>query len=191
MAGGRVDEVADNVFAVSGRINSTWGGGLVDMVRSPRLLEIIEADGLIETAGGKGERFVAGLRPVAETVGGAVTNVRGRGLMVALDLPDGTGGTRCWPTCESTSTYWPCPAATARSGSGRPCRSPTPSWTRRSRPSAVVDRVGPETEQAENNPARRQTPVPAASTRTVCSTRTDTSISTKSTMINSVVDGHR
>src|SRR5215207_7435404 len=26
MAGGRVDEVPDNVFAVSGRINSTWGG---------------------------------------------------------------------------------------------------------------------------------------------------------------------
>ena len=27
MAGGRVDEVPDNVFKVSGRINSTWGGG--------------------------------------------------------------------------------------------------------------------------------------------------------------------
>ena len=35
MAGGRVDEVADNVFAVSSRINSTWGGNLVDMVRVP------------------------------------------------------------------------------------------------------------------------------------------------------------
>lgn len=51
MAGGRVDEVPDNVFAVSGRINSTWGGGLVDMVRSTRLLEIIEAEGLIEQPG--------------------------------------------------------------------------------------------------------------------------------------------
>ena len=37
MAGGRVDEVPDNVFQVSGRINSTWGGGLVDMVRSRRV----------------------------------------------------------------------------------------------------------------------------------------------------------
>ena len=35
MAGGRVDEVPGNVFQTSGRINSTWGGGLVDMVRSP------------------------------------------------------------------------------------------------------------------------------------------------------------
>ena len=30
----RIDEVADNVFSVSSRINSTWGGNLVDMVRS-------------------------------------------------------------------------------------------------------------------------------------------------------------
>ena len=54
MAGGRVDEVPENVFAVSGRINSTWGGGLTDMVRSRRILEIIEAEGLIEAAGPKG-----------------------------------------------------------------------------------------------------------------------------------------
>ncbi len=30
MAGRRVDEIGDNVFTVSGRINSTWGGGLAD-----------------------------------------------------------------------------------------------------------------------------------------------------------------
>ncbi|TDC52274.1 L-lysine 6-transaminase [Jiangella ureilytica] len=88
MAGGRVDEVADNVFTVSGRINSTWGGGLADMVRSRRLLEIIERDGLVEAARAKGERFLAGLRAVA-TETGAVSNVRGRGLMLACDLPDG------------------------------------------------------------------------------------------------------
>ena len=50
MAGRRVDEVADNVFAVSSRINSTWGGNLVDMVRSRRILEVIESDGLMVRA---------------------------------------------------------------------------------------------------------------------------------------------
>ena len=50
MAGGRVDDVADNVFAVSSRINSTWGGNLTDMVRSRRILETIEADGLLANA---------------------------------------------------------------------------------------------------------------------------------------------
>ena len=47
MAGGRVDEVADNVFVVWSRINSTWGGNLTDMVRVRRILEVIERDGLI------------------------------------------------------------------------------------------------------------------------------------------------
>ena len=87
MAGGRVDEVADNVFTVSGRINSTWGGGLADMVRSRRNLEIIEQEGLIEAATGKGDHFVAGLQSVADAMPDALSNVRGRGLMVAVDLP--------------------------------------------------------------------------------------------------------
>jgi L-lysine 6-transaminase len=88
MAGGRVDEVPDNVFAVSGRINSTWGGGLTDMVRCRRLLEIIESAGLIDAARSKGARLVAGLQSIASETG-RLDNVRGRGLLVACDLPDG------------------------------------------------------------------------------------------------------
>src|SRR6201996_7756929 len=41
MAGRRVDEIADNVFTVASRINSTWGGNLTDMVRARRILEIV------------------------------------------------------------------------------------------------------------------------------------------------------
>jgi L-lysine 6-transaminase len=89
MAGGRVDEVPENVFVVPGRINSTWGGGLVDMVRSRRILEIIEAESLIANAAVQGDHFVAGLREVAQQTG-LITNVRGRGLFVACDLPDRT-----------------------------------------------------------------------------------------------------
>ena len=100
MAGGRVDEVPDNVFAVSGRINSTWGGGLVDMVRSRRMLEIIEAEGLIEAAGPKGARLRDRPQAIADGHRTRSSNVRGRGLFVACDLPDtrhrATGGR---PTC--------------------------------------------------------------------------------------------
>jgi L-lysine 6-transaminase len=85
MAGGRIDEVPDNVFTVSGRINSTWGGGLVDMVRSRRMLEIIESEGLIEQAGPKGVQLVAGLEELRDETG-LISNVRGRGLFVAFDL---------------------------------------------------------------------------------------------------------
>ncbi len=87
MAGGRVDEVADNVFEVSGRINSTWGGGLTDMVRSRRLLEIIEREGLVEAVGPKGQRMLTGLKGVAAKSGGLITNVRGRGFFLAFTLP--------------------------------------------------------------------------------------------------------
>ncbi len=86
MAGGRVDEIPDNVFRVSGRINSTWGGNLVDMVRAKRILEIVESDNLIEAAAAKGNRLVDGLNAVALMVG-TISNVRGRGLFAACDLP--------------------------------------------------------------------------------------------------------
>jgi L-lysine 6-transaminase len=88
MAGRRVDDVPNNVFEVSSRINSTWGGGLVDMVRSRRLLEIIEADGLFDHAAKLGEQFQSGLRDLGDRHASLVSNVRGRGLMCALDFPD-------------------------------------------------------------------------------------------------------
>jgi L-lysine 6-transaminase len=83
MAGGRVDEVPDNVFRVPSRINSTWGGNLTDMVRSRRYLEVVESEGLVERAGVLGKRLLDGLATVP-----GITNVRGRGLFVAFDLPD-------------------------------------------------------------------------------------------------------
>ena len=82
MAGGRVDEVPDNVFRVPSRINSTWGGNLTDMVRSRRQLEVIAEDGLIDRAAVLGKRLLDDLRDVP-----GIDNVRGRGLFVAFDLP--------------------------------------------------------------------------------------------------------
>jgi L-lysine 6-transaminase len=59
MAGGRVDEVPDNVFATSSRINSTWGGSLTDMVASRRILEVVESERLIERAAELGPACLA------------------------------------------------------------------------------------------------------------------------------------
>jgi L-lysine 6-transaminase len=89
MAGRRVDQVPDNVFVTSGRINSTWGGGLADMVRSRRLLEVIERDDLVTNAAERGAHLLAGLQSLQQQHPSLVSNVRGRGLMCALDLPDG------------------------------------------------------------------------------------------------------
>jgi L-lysine 6-transaminase len=86
MAGRRVDEVADNVFAVPSRINSTWGGNLTDMVRARRILEVIESEALVDRAGFVGAHLLHELRGLAAKHP-ELTDVRGRGLMCAATLP--------------------------------------------------------------------------------------------------------
>ncbi len=87
MAGGRVDDVPDNVFAVSSRLNSTWGGNLTDMVRARRILEVIHDGKLVDAAAALGTHLLARLRELA-TRYDVVTEVRGRGLMCAFTAPD-------------------------------------------------------------------------------------------------------
>ncbi len=87
MAGGKVDEIEDNVFAVSSRINSTWGGNLTDMVRARHTLEIIESERLTERAAEVGGWLLGELQALAERQP-LVSNPRGRGLLCAFSLPD-------------------------------------------------------------------------------------------------------
>lgn len=87
MAGRRVDEVADNVFAVPSRVNSTWGGNLADMVRARRILEVIEAERLFDRAAERGAYLHARLDELASEFPGMVLDPRGRGLMCAFSLP--------------------------------------------------------------------------------------------------------
>ena len=114
----RIDDVESNVFHVSSRINSTWGGNLADMVRSARYLQIIQEDGLVENARRVGERFKEELLRV-EAEFEQVSNTRGRGLMLAFDLPDGEQRdelrTRCWDLGFATLACGP------RSIRFRPC----------------------------------------------------------------------
>jgi len=86
MAGPRLDEVKDNCFRLPGRISSTWGGNFTDYVRSTHFLRIIEQERLVENARVKGEVFLAELQALARRFP-TVTAVRGRGLMLAFDLP--------------------------------------------------------------------------------------------------------
>jgi len=87
LVGPRVDEEPQNVFRVSSRINSTWGGNLTDMVRAARYLEIIEQDRLLENARSVGRHLLEGLQALQRELGGLLTNARGLGLMIAFDLP--------------------------------------------------------------------------------------------------------
>ena len=96
MATERVDEVDENVFTVSGRINSTWGGNLVDFVRGARYLEVISDEGLVANAFDVGRYFLTSLQDWAEKQNGLITNVRGRGLMLAFDTPSADFRAKLW-----------------------------------------------------------------------------------------------
>ena len=88
--GERVDEEENNVFHESSRLNSTWGGNVVDMVRITLYMEIIAAENLVDQAATNGDYLVAKLHDIQADFDGLVSNVRGRGLFAAFDLPDGT-----------------------------------------------------------------------------------------------------
>jgi L-lysine 6-transaminase len=89
LAGPRIDEEPDNVFKVSSRLNSTWGGNLVDMVRCQRYLVIIDEDGLVQNAATVGAHLLAGLDALQARKPAIFSNARGRGLMCAIDFADG------------------------------------------------------------------------------------------------------
>ncbi|MDR3669439.1 MAG: L-lysine 6-transaminase [Holophaga sp.] len=84
-AGARLDEV-ESVFQVPSRINSTWGGNLVDMVRGTRIIEVMREENLIEFSARQGERLLRGLQEIHRDFPDFTSNPRGKGLFCALDL---------------------------------------------------------------------------------------------------------
>ncbi|MBT4734982.1 MAG: L-lysine 6-transaminase, partial [Candidatus Marinimicrobia bacterium] len=84
----RIDEVEKNVFHESSRLNSTWGGNLVDMVRFTLYLEVIEKENLVNNAAKMGDYLLDELSSLANDYEN-VSNIRGKGLFCAFDLPSG------------------------------------------------------------------------------------------------------
>ena len=110
MATERVDSVSDNVFHQSSRINSTWGGNLVDMVRCTKYLEVMDGERLVDHAAAMGDRFIAGLNDLAARHT-AASNPRGRGLLTAITLPSEEERDRfrqmLWEGGLATLPSWP------------------------------------------------------------------------------------
>jgi len=86
LVGNKVDEVENNVFRVPSRINSTWGGNLVDMVRATQIMQIIEEDKLCDNAASVGQYLKDQLESLAIKYD-QISNVRGKGLLCAFDFP--------------------------------------------------------------------------------------------------------
>ena len=86
-AGQRIDEVDGHVFKESSRLNSTWGGNLVDMVRFTLCLEIIEQENLISQVVENGAYLKLGIETIQSRYDN-VSNARNLGLFGAFDLPN-------------------------------------------------------------------------------------------------------
>ena len=82
---------------------STFGGNPLACAAALAMLEVLEADGLVERSARLGESFRAALRGLAHP---AVREVRGLGLMVGVELP-GRRRRSC-AVCRS-GACWPCP----------------------------------------------------------------------------------
>ena len=85
-AGNRLNEVENHVFHESSRINSTFGGNLVDMVRFTIYTEILQQENLVNKAMKNGQYLLSKLRIMENNFGDRVSNSRGRGLFCAFDF---------------------------------------------------------------------------------------------------------
>jgi L-lysine 6-transaminase len=82
----RIEDV-DHCFKVSSRINSTFGGNLVDMIRCKQFIRIIEDEQTLAHAKEIGPRVVQCLKTL-ERKYPQISQFRHMGTWVAFDLPD-------------------------------------------------------------------------------------------------------
>jgi ornithine--oxo-acid transaminase len=79
-----------------GQHGSTFGGNPLACAVARAALRVLVEEGMVENAARMGERMLAGLRALS---GDRVREVRGRGLMMAVELHPEAGGARRW--CEA------------------------------------------------------------------------------------------
>lgn len=81
----KFDQVEHHVFKESSRINSTFGGDFMDMLRFKLILEVIEQENLLSNAAEKGTYLKNMLQELIKDKP-QLSNLRGEGLFVALDF---------------------------------------------------------------------------------------------------------
>jgi L-lysine 6-transaminase len=99
----RIDEVKNNVFKQSSRINSTWGGNNVDMLRFIAISAAIRDRSLVANAAVQGNYLVNELRQLKR-----ISNVRGLGMMIAFDLDNEMGRNNVMDRLKKNCTILPC-----------------------------------------------------------------------------------
>lgn len=81
----KLDQVENHVFKESSRINSTFGGNFVDMLRFKMILEVIEKENLVEKADKTGTYLLDKVKELVNSHKN-LSNARGLGLLVSFDF---------------------------------------------------------------------------------------------------------
>ena len=73
---------------VYGQLGTTFGGNHLACAAALAVLDVMEGEGLVENARQVGDYLMEGLRAIASSKAGGqhITDVRGRGLMIGIDL---------------------------------------------------------------------------------------------------------
>ncbi len=104
----KLDQIPNNVFKESSRINSTFGGNYIDMLRFKLILEVIEQEKLVENAAEKGKYILSKLNEIAKETK-KIHSVRGLGLFIAFDFSSDSDRSNFINTCfENHMIILPC-----------------------------------------------------------------------------------
>ncbi len=80
----KIDQVENHVFKEHSRLNSTFGGNYLDMLRFRLVLEVIEKENLVRNAEQLGAYL---LNQIQQLPSDKVSNQRGIGLFCSMDMP--------------------------------------------------------------------------------------------------------
>ena len=81
----KLDQVEHHVFKESSRINSTFGGNFVDMLRFKMILEVMEQEKLVDKAEKTGKYLLDEVKALVQSKP-QLSNARGQGLLVSFDF---------------------------------------------------------------------------------------------------------
>ena len=104
----KLDQIPNNVFKESSRINSTFGGNYIDMLRFKLILEVIEQEKVVKNAAEKGKYILSKLNEIAKETK-KIHSVRGLGLFIAFDFSSDLDRSEFIKTCfENHMIILPC-----------------------------------------------------------------------------------
>ena len=85
----RFKVIKENVFGnhneCKSRLNSTWGGNPVDMMRASQYLKIMHDEDLLQNAQTVGFFLLEGIRNLCKQFDNLITNPRGLGMIIGFD----------------------------------------------------------------------------------------------------------